>query len=309
LDEQTIAGGTAPMQGRQADASRDRVAPDDGSSIEAKSGQSNSGSIDSGWAPSRPARTLPANPPGPRRKEKIIRLPHPALSPDQSSELRDRLIVALGAIGSSEDASDWAFNNLLAKNALGPEDAKLVETAFLARLAALVDEYLEQPVDSVLDTKTQQELEPLNGGDRSQEGQNPRDRSQTGQPKGAITTPKDAPPALDQVKALPELQPIALSSRHVAAKIIRLRDKEHCKFVATRPCIVCGRLPSDAHHLRLAQPRALGRKVSDEYTVPVCRLHHRELHNYGDEASWWSGVNVDPVPVALALWRSTRGAP
>ena len=59
---------------------------------------------------------------------------------------------------------------------------------------------------------------------------------------------------------------------------------------------------SEAHHgdtFRL-QPRALGRKVSDEYMVPVCRLHHRELHRYGDEAaSWWAGVNVDPLPIAL----------
>ena len=80
-----------------------------------------------------------------------------------------------------------------------------------------------------------------------------------------------------------------LAARRVAAKTIRLRDKEHCKLVATHPCVVCGRMPSDAHHIRFAQPRALGRKVSDEYTVPVCRLHYRELHRYGDEASWWAG--------------------
>ena len=55
-----------------------------------------------------------------------------------------------------------------------------------------------------------------------------------------------------------------------------------------------------------AQPRALNRKVSDEYTVPVCRLHHRELHRYGDEASWWAGVNIDPLPIALDLWRSSQ---
>ena len=66
--------------------------------------------------------------------------------------------------------------------------------------------------------------------------------------------------------------------RRVTAKTIRLRDKEHCKFVATQPCVVCGRTPAEAHHIRFAQPRALGRKVSDEYTVPVCRVHHRELH-------------------------------
>jgi hypothetical protein len=92
----------------------------------------------------------------------------------------------------------------------------------------------------------------------------------------------------------------------VAAKTIRLRDKEHCKFIAAQPCIVCGRAPSEAHHIRFAQPRALGRKVSDEYTIPVCRLHHRGLHGYGDEASWWAAVNVDPLPIALELWRRSR---
>jgi hypothetical protein len=83
------------------------------------------------------------------------------------------------------------------------------------------------------------------------------------------------------------------------AKTIRLRDKDHCKFVATQPCVVCGRTPAEAHHIRFAQPRALNRKVSDEYTVPVWRLHHRELHRYGDEASWWAGVDVDPLSIAL----------
>jgi hypothetical protein len=60
--------------------------------------------------------------------------------------------------------------------------------------------------------------------------------------------------------------------RRVPAKTIRLRDKEHCKFVRTEPCVVCGRAPTEAHHIRFAQPRALGRKVSDEYAVRVCWL-------------------------------------
>jgi hypothetical protein len=94
--------------------------------------------------------------------------------------------------------------------------------------------------------------------------------------------------------------------RSVAAKTIRLRDKDHCKFVASQPCIVCGRTPSEAHHIRFAQPRALGRKVSDEYTVPVCRVYHRDLHGHGDEASWWAGVDIDPLPMALELWRRSR---
>jgi len=65
-------------------------------------------------------------------------------------------------------------------------------------------------------------------------------------------------------------------------------------------------MPSDPHHLRFAQPSALGRKVSDEYTVPLCRLHHREVHRHGDEASWWTALKIDPMPLALALWRRTR---
>ena len=77
-------------------------------------------------------------------------------------------------------------------------------------------------------------------------------------------------------------------------------------YILSTACVVCGRTPAEAHHIGFAQPRALGRKVSDEYTVPVCRLHHRELHRYGDEASWWAGVNVDPLPIALDLWRSSQ---
>jgi hypothetical protein len=48
----------------------------------------------------------------------------------------------------------------------------------------------------------------------------------------------------------------------------RLRDKAHLKFVASQPCLICGRQPSDPHHLRFAQPKAIGLKVSDEFTVP-----------------------------------------
>jgi hypothetical protein len=46
--------------------------------------------------------------------------------------------------------------------------------------------------------------------------------------------------------------------------------------------------------------------VSDEFTVPVCRVHHRELHRSGDEAAWWQKLNIDPLPVALRLWQHTR---
>ena len=64
---------------------------------------------------------------------------------------------------------------------------------------------------------------------------------------------------------------IRRSATGALGKPVRLRDKEHRKFVLRQPCLVCGRVPSDPHHLTFTQPRALGRRVSDEFTVPVCR--------------------------------------
>jgi hypothetical protein len=85
----------------------------------------------------------------------------------------------------------------------------------------------------------------------------------------------------------------------------RIRDRGHLKFVTTQPCLLCGRRPSDAHHLRFAQPRAMGMKVSDEFTIPLCRLHHREAHNSGNEISFWSHMEIDVVAVAKELWDET----
>jgi hypothetical protein len=53
----------------------------------------------------------------------------------------------------------------------------------------------------------------------------------------------------------------------------RIRDRDHIWHVMKQSCLICGRRPSDPHHLRFAQSRALGRKVSDEFTVPLCRGH------------------------------------
>jgi hypothetical protein len=86
----------------------------------------------------------------------------------------------------------------------------------------------------------------------------------------------------------------------------RVRDREHVRHVAKQPCLVCGRQPSDAHHLRFAQSRAMGRKVSDEFTVPLCRGHHREVHHCGDEAAWWQKAGLDPTIAARALWLEMR---
>ncbi len=86
----------------------------------------------------------------------------------------------------------------------------------------------------------------------------------------------------------------------------RIRDRQHVRHVIKQPCLVCGRRPSDPHHLRFAQTRALGRKVSDEFTVPVCRTHHRKIHRCGSEESWWQIAGIDPLAAARALWLETH---
>jgi len=86
-------------------------------------------------------------------------------------------------------------------------------------------------------------------------------------------------------------------------EVRRHRDKTHLRFVALQPCLLCGRSPSDPHHLRFAQPRAMGRRNSDEFVVPLCRTHHRQNHQFGDEVSWWKQTKIDPLKVALRLWQ------
>ena len=89
----------------------------------------------------------------------------------------------------------------------------------------------------------------------------------------------------------------------------RIRCKEHLRFVSSQPCVICGRTPSHAHHVRYAQPRGLGLKVSDEFTVPLCATHHQQLHTTTKEREWWQERNIDPLEIARRLWQETRPAP
>ena len=213
-------------------------------------------------------------PPVGSRKPKFVRPAKPVLATEQSAALRDCLIAELDGVPSADEAANWVHRRLPDKNLLTTPDAQLVEDRFRAKVEALADEQTQEtPIEAV---HVAPAAEPRIEGAKG----------------------------VDVFAEVPEeIRPVR---RRVVGKTIRLRDKEHTKFVSRQPCVVCGRTPADPHHLRFAQPRALGRKVSDEYTVPVCRTHHRELHSYGDEASWWAGVNVDPVPIALGLWQRTR---
>ncbi len=204
------------------------------------------------------------------RKEKAVRLPRTILGPEQSAALRERLLLDLDQLQSADEAADWVHKNLAAKNTLITADADLVEAGFRKRLETI------ELVSAAREEKPQPA--PTEGPS------SPVEKQFVAQIEDAVAV---APPVISDRASV--------RRRSVAAKTIRLRDKEHCKFVATRPCVVCGRTPAEAHHIRFAQPRALGRKVSDEYTVPICRVHHRDLHGYGDEASWWAGIDIDPL--------------
>ena len=96
-------------------------------------------------------------------------------------------------------------------------------------------------------------------------------------------------------------------------KTIRRRSKAHLALVRSRPCCIpgCPNKLADAHHLTHAQLKARGLKVSDEYTVPLCVVHHSAgsqwgVHFTGDEREWWRFFNVDPFPIALRLWQESE---
>jgi hypothetical protein len=235
-----------------------------------------------GVAPdSQPADERPSAPVALLRKEKAVRLPRIILGPEQSAASREGLLLDLNQLQSADEAADWVHKNLAAKNTLITADADLVEAGFRKRLETI------ELASGAREEKPQPA--PTEGP------YSPVEKQFVAQIEDAVAV---TPPVISDNASV--------RRRRVAAKIIRLRDKDHCKFVASQPCIVCGRTPSEAHHIRFAQPRALGRKVSDEYTIPVCRVHHRDLHGYGDEASWWAGVGIDPLPIALELWRRSR---
>ena len=118
--------------------------------------------------------------------------------------------------------------------------------------------------------------------------------------ENAVAAPSLAP-------APPALVPGRIDKSQLAiAEPKRLRDKAHLKFVATQPCLVCGRQPCDPHHLRFVQPRAIGLKVSDEFSVPLCRGHHRQLHQAGNEVAWWETLKINALETAKRLWEQTH---
>ncbi len=199
----------------------------------------------------------------------------PVLDQEGSAALRDQLLADVDRLKSAEAAATWAHRIMAAKNSLLEADARHVEDAFAARMVTL-----GSSAGAGINAPS-----PAKGQPRS--------------PRNRRAAEPSAVPAFHSVDksllALPEPR--------------RFRDKTHVKFVAKQPCLICARSPSDAHHLRFAQHRALGRKVSDEFVVPLCRGHHREVHRSGDEPGWWKKAGIDPTLPARALWLDTHPLP
>jgi hypothetical protein len=227
-------------------------------------------------------------------RRKTVRLPRVILAPEDSRKLRAQLLAEVALIMDAAVLTRWAERSLPQKNKLVTSDAEEVERAFVAK------------------------LDELGGGEPVRTNLAPnikkKSASQTDRPPG-LESPS---PKLNLQRMMRHTPPIKNGSAGSTAtapvsvmpigKTLRLRDSDHLKFVRAQPCLACGRSPSDAHHLKFAQGRALGRKVSDEFTVPLCRTHHRDLHRRGDERIWWQQLNLDPLLTASALWAQTRPA-
>lgn len=246
-----------------------------------------------------------------RRKQ--VRPPRVVLSADHSLALREKLISELKAFTESDALTTWAHRILTLKNQLTTSDAQEVETAFAAKLNELCDDNA-----ATLGTPEVSARAETNRNSKAAiaDGNTSLDR----QPLPASEKPKPARKLngnrVPKTSAAHQNASVVDATSQAPAQLVtplnkplRLRDRHHLRFVSTQPCLACGRSPSDAHHLKFAQQRGMGLKVSDEFTVPLCRLHHRELHGYGDERIWWQQLSVDPMPMAQRLWLRTRPGP
>jgi hypothetical protein len=266
----------------------------------------NSGAAGAGEAPSAPDATTVGGPaakpvPGPRpSSHSSSKSPAPVLDAASSAALCERLVAEIAGLVSIETATDWARQSLGIKNTLKDEDTRTIEAAFRDRMKMLEPEaYSEPPAVSDLPAVPAVIIDPELIGTTAN--------------AAALVGERPSPTEAEQSQSKERVSKVSPDTQAENSKTAdlarprRYRDKDHLRFVTAHACIVCGRQPCEPHHLRFAQPRALGRKASDEFTVPLCRIHHREVHDQGDERAWWKVFNIDPMLIALKLWQHTRG--
>jgi hypothetical protein len=242
--------------------------------------------------------------------------PKQSLTPEASAALRDRLLGELGSLSAADEATAWAQRILGTKNILRDVDSSVVEAAFASRMAELGEDGavpLPSPPEAGQDLAATSEppgrAKLMAALRASVELGAAKEPPLPANKRRRKTRPHEQIPATPpQTTALPspELPPVNDAVLWPLSEPRRYRDRAHLEFVGSQPCVLCGRQPCDAHHLRFMQPRALGRRVSDEFAVPLCRTHHRALHRSGDEAAWWKSNDLDPVTIAQRLWQHTR---
>lgn len=89
----------------------------------------------------------------------------------------------------------------------------------------------------------------------------------------------------------------------------REKSSKYLDFIRSLPCVLCGdNVSVEAAHIRFADARAdkrqtgMGEKPDDVWTLPLCGRHHRVQHEMNERAFWFA-KDVDPIFIALALYR------
>lgn len=91
----------------------------------------------------------------------------------------------------------------------------------------------------------------------------------------------------------------------------RQHVETHLAFIRTLPCLITGVRGVEAAHIRYGDGQwgkrstGMGEKPDDHWVVPLSPAMHREQHAFGNEALWWEKKGINPILVALALWRAT----
>jgi hypothetical protein len=246
--------------------------------------------------PNGHAGAIDSSPPYRKGSPRKLRPSVPILEAEASAAMRDRLAAEIAGLGSIDVAVEWARGSIAAKNTLTAEHAGAVERAFRDRM---------QVLESCPEASAEgQIVGPPRAASRLKSAVTPDPGLEETRP-AAMGPHKGGRQRRSRASAELKAEHVDKSALTIAEPK-RYRNKEHLRFVAQQACLVCGRKPSDPHHLRFMQPRALGRKVSDEFAVPLCRTHHREAHRADNERAWWEQVGIDPVKVARELWRKAR---